>query len=322
MPWQWSREPYFGMNTMMIPTRKSRRNSSNDWRGYENSWSLLSKHVKQSSLDWVCGRFGEGNSWRKSRVKDVPTKTEVVPGIRRLLPGAQRGQLVDSEIMQNGCKDVSLQGSLEKRTQMVKLRRSCVCMYDLWDIVMILCKILDHFKVYMIILRYYFYILIYAYDRFKEAQVRSAWLQEDSDEHPAVPEPEVRMPLEILVRRNRVEDSVTSLEQEKRFRGNYNCQLCPDKILINQKHMEVLKHKLLVSLMRCCLPVTALHLCEVSVPLAVAPPKLGAQAQRETFWKSKGRDLSENCSKVGMKNPRCVFITTLLTWGAWKCRLS
>lgn len=64
---------------------------------------------------------------------------------------------------------------------------------------MILCKILDHFKVYMIILRYYFYILIYAYDRFKEAQVRSAWLQEDSDEHPAVPEPEVRMPLEILV---------------------------------------------------------------------------------------------------------------------------
>jgi len=24
-------------------------------------------------------------------------------------------------------------------------------------------------------------------------------------------------------------------------------------------------------------------LCEVSVPLAVAPPKLGAQAQRETF---------------------------------------
>ena len=128
-----------------------------------------------------------------------------------------------------------------------------------------------------------FYILIYTYDRFKEAQVRSAWLQEDSDEHPAVPEPEVRMPLEILVRRNRVEDSVTSLEQEKRFRGKYNCQLCPDKILINQKHMEVLKQKLLVSLMRCCLPVTALHLCEVSVPLAVAPGKRGAQAQRETF---------------------------------------
>lgn len=58
-------------------------------------------------------------------------KLPVVPGIRRLLPGAQRGQLADSEIMQNGCKDVSLQGSPEKRTQMVNLRRSCVWMYDL-----------------------------------------------------------------------------------------------------------------------------------------------------------------------------------------------
>ena len=39
---------------------------------------------------------------QKSRVvEDVTTKTEVVPGTRRLLPGAQRGQLVDWEIMES-----------------------------------------------------------------------------------------------------------------------------------------------------------------------------------------------------------------------------
>ncbi len=35
---------------------------------------------------------------RSNRGRD---HTEVVPGIRRLLPGAQRGQLVDWEIMES-----------------------------------------------------------------------------------------------------------------------------------------------------------------------------------------------------------------------------
>jgi len=40
--------------------------------------------------------------------------------------------------------------------------------------------------------------------------------EEDSDSDPAVPEPE-----------------------EKPIRGKFQCQLCPDKILINEKHMEL-----------------------------------------------------------------------------------
>lgn len=40
--------------------------------------------------------------------------------------------------------------------------------------------------------------------------------EEDSDSDPAVPEPE-----------------------EKPMRGKFQCQLCPDKILINEKHMEL-----------------------------------------------------------------------------------